>query len=190
MSQYRVRSTGEVKNQGEIRRDNPNVSLPRVWNDNVNEALGIDPVLIAPSPELSGDYKVAVRNGVEQDANGNWVYAWTEQDMFQDYTDEDGNTVTAQDQIDEYEARQLANKREKMVVTMRQARLALSQAGKLSMVDDAIAVMDEPDKTAVSIEWEYGSTVERVSPWIDAMATALDMTGAEMDALFDDAKEL
>ena len=58
MSEYRVRSTGEVKNQGQIRRDNPNVSLPRVWNDNVNEALGIDPVLIAPSPELSGDYKI------------------------------------------------------------------------------------------------------------------------------------
>ena len=100
MSEYRVRSTGEVKSQGQIRKDNPNVSLPKVWNENVNEALGIDPVLIAPSPELSGDYKVAVRNGVEQDANGNWVYAWTERDMFQEYTDDDDNVVTVQDQID------------------------------------------------------------------------------------------
>ena len=50
--------------------------------------------------------------------------------------------------------------------------------------------MEEPDKTAVSIEWEYGSTVERVSPWIDAMATALDMTDVEMDELFEGAKEL
>jgi len=77
-----------------------------------------------------------------------------------------------------------------MVVTMRQARLALSQVGKLTMVNDAIAVMDEPDKTAVSIEWEYGSTVERVSPWIDAMATALGMTGVEMDELFELAATL
>jgi hypothetical protein len=110
--------------------------------------------------------------------------------MFQDYEDENGNTVTAQSQIDEYEARKLADKRDNMVVTMRQARLALSQAGKLTMVNDAIAVMDEPDKTAVSIEWEYGSTVERVSPWIDAMATALGMTGVEMDELFESAQEL
>jgi len=190
MSEYRVRSTGEVKSQGQIRKDNPNVSLPKVWNENVNEALGIDPVLIAPSPELSGDYKVAVRNGVEQDANSNWVQAWQVVDMFQDYEDDDGNTVTAQSQIDDYEARQLADKREGLVVTMRQARLALSQAGKLTMVNDAIAVMDEPDKTTVSIEWEYGSTVERVSPWIDAMATALDMTGVEMDELFESAQEL
>ena len=190
MSNYRVRSTGEVKSQGQIRKDNPNVSLPKVWNENVNEALGIDPVLIAPSPEPSGDYKSVVRNGVEQDANGNWVYAWAEQDMFQDYEDDDGNTVTAQSQIDDYETRKLADKREGLVVTMRQARLALSQAGKLTMVNEAIAVMDEPDKTTVSIEWEYGSTVERVSPWIDAMATALGMTGVEMDELFELAATL
>ena len=198
MSNYRVRSTGEVKSQGQIRKDNPNVSLPKVWNENVNEALGIDPVLESPRPEPSADYKSVVSSGVEQDANGNWVYAWTEVDMFIEYeqevTDEEGVTttsiITVQQQIDDYEAQKLASKRDNMVVTMRQARLALSQAGKLTMVNDAIAVMDEPDKTAVSIEWEYGSTVERVSPWIDAMATALGMTGVEMDELFELAETL
>ena len=100
MSEYRIRSTGEVKTQGQIRSDHPNVSLPKVWGANVHEALGIDPVLASPPPEPSGDYKVVVRNGVEQDANGNWVYAWTENDMFQEYTDDDDNVVTVQDQID------------------------------------------------------------------------------------------
>jgi len=99
----------------------PSVSLPKVWNANVNETLGIDPVIASPKPDPSGDYKVVVRNGVEQDANGNWVWAWTENDMFQEYSyeryvDVDGNevpsedndsyqstetiTVTVQDQID------------------------------------------------------------------------------------------
>jgi len=104
MSEYRIRSTGEVKTQGQIRSMHPNVSLPKVWNSNVNETLGIDPVLASPKPDPSGDYKVVVRNGVEQDANGNWVWAWTENDMFQEYTetDEDGveTTVTVQAQID------------------------------------------------------------------------------------------
>ena len=100
MSEYRIRSTGEVKTQGQIRSMHPNVSLPKVWNANVNETLGIDPVLASPKPEPSGDYKVVVRNGVEQDANGNWVHAWTENDMFQEYTDDDDNVVTVQDQID------------------------------------------------------------------------------------------
>ena len=100
MSEYRIRSTGEVKTQGQIRSMHPNVSLPKVWNANVNDTLGIDPVLASPKPEPSGDYKVVVRNGVEQDANGNWVHAWTENDMFQEYTDDDDNVVTVQDQID------------------------------------------------------------------------------------------
>jgi hypothetical protein len=100
MSEYRVRSTGEVKTQGQIRSDNPNVSLPKVWNDNVNESLGIDPVLITPQPAPSADFKVVVRNGVEQDAKGNWVQAWTEREMFIEYDDEEGNTVTVQAQKD------------------------------------------------------------------------------------------
>ena len=104
MSEYRIRSTGEVKTQGQIRSMHPNVSLPKVWNANVNETLGIDPVLASPKPDPSGDYKVVVRNGVEQDANGNWVWAWTENDMFQEYTETDENgvetTVTVQAQID------------------------------------------------------------------------------------------
>lgn len=100
MSEYRIRSTGEVKTQGQIRSDNPNVSLPKVWNDNVNESLGIDPVLIAPAPAPSADFKVVVRNGVTQDANGNWVQAWIEREMFTEYTDDEGNTVTVQAQKD------------------------------------------------------------------------------------------
>ena len=100
MSEYRIRSTGEVKTPGQIRSDNPNVSLPKVWNDNVNESLGIDPVLITPQPAPSADFKVVVRNGVEQDAKGNWVQAWTEREMFTEYTDDDGNTVTVQAQKD------------------------------------------------------------------------------------------
>jgi hypothetical protein len=198
MSEYRIRSTGEVKSQGQIRKDNPNVSLPKVWNANVNETLGIDPVLASPKPEPSGDYKVVVRNGVEQDANSNWVYAWVERDMFSEYTEEvtdendvtTTNVVTVQAQIDAYEANKLAKKREGLVVTMRQARLALAQENKLQLVEDAIALIPDPDKTAISIEWEYASTVERVSPWIDTMASALGMTGEEMDALFELAATL
>jgi len=100
MSVYRIRSTGEVKTQGQIRSMHKNVSLPKVWGENVHESLGIDPVTPTVQPDPSGDYKVVVRNGVEQDANGNWVWAWTENDMFQEYTDDEGTVVTVQDQID------------------------------------------------------------------------------------------
>ena len=82
--EFRVRSSGELKNQGEIRKLNPNVSLPKVWNENVYEALGIDPVLETPQPEPSAAYKSVVRDGAEQDDNDNWVQKWAERDMFAD----------------------------------------------------------------------------------------------------------
>ena len=104
MSEYRVRATGEIKSQGQVRLDNKNMSLPRVWTANVCDALGVDPVLAAPAPEPSAAYKSVVRNGAVQDGKGNCVYAWTEKEMFTEYTETDdkGNetTVTVQAQKD------------------------------------------------------------------------------------------
>tara|TARA_R110002020_G_scaffold56665_2_gene156597 strand:- start:741 stop:1220 length:480 start_codon:yes stop_codon:yes gene_type:complete len=82
--EFRVRSSGELKTQGEIRKLNPNVSLPKVWNSNVYDALGIDPVLETPKPTPSAAYKSVVRDGAEQDSKDNWVQKWAEQDMFAD----------------------------------------------------------------------------------------------------------
>ena len=100
MSEYRIKSTGEVKTRAQIISMHSNVSMPRIWNTKVHESLGIDPVSYSPKPDASGDYKIVVRNGVEQDGDGNWSHAWTEEDMFQEYTDGGGNVVTVQDQID------------------------------------------------------------------------------------------
>ncbi len=69
MTEYRDRTTGELKSQGELRRDNPNMSLPKVWNEFTFDALNVDPVLRAPKPtEGIGAYQTVRRNGVTQDA--------------------------------------------------------------------------------------------------------------------------
>ena len=102
--EFRVRSSGELKSQGEIRKLNPNVSLPKVWDSNVYDTLGIDPVFETPKPDTTGDYKVVVRDGAEQDANNNWVQAWVERDMFSD-TEEDGVTTTKAEHEAAYQAR-------------------------------------------------------------------------------------
>lgn len=104
MSEYRVRSTGDIKSQGQLRQEHSNVSLPKVWGANVHESLGIDPVLAAPAPAPSGAYKSVVRNGVVQDSNGNWVHAWTERDMFTEYTDGEGVVQTVSAQQTAYQA--------------------------------------------------------------------------------------
>jgi hypothetical protein len=119
--EYRIQSTGEVKTQGEVRRMHSNTSLPRVWDANVCTELGIDPVLAAPKPEVTG-YTQAIRNGATQDANGNWVQAWSVVDMFADTT-EDGVTTTKAEHEAAYQA-DLDAKAASSVRSTRDAKLA------------------------------------------------------------------
>lgn len=75
-------------------------------------------------------------------------------------------------------------------VTMRQARLALLQAGKLSAVNAAIAGMSGAQGEAAKIEWEFSNEVQRAQPLIAALAPVLGMTPAQIDQLFITAARL
>ena len=75
-------------------------------------------------------------------------------------------------------------------VTMRQARLALHAAGKLTAVNAAIAALPDPPKTAALIEWEYSSTVRRDSQFVAMLGPALGLDSAALDALFVAASKL
>lgn len=82
MAEFRIRSTGEVVSQGEIRRRNSNTSFPAVWNQSVFDFLGIDPVFASPQPSNTDPLKFIRQNGVVEDANGNWVENWEVVDLF------------------------------------------------------------------------------------------------------------
>ena len=94
---YRIRESGAVKTQGEIRRLHPSTSFPRVWNTDTCDYIGIDPVLNAPKPEVTNLQQV-LADGVEQDALSNWVDKWRVADKFSDYTDEENVLHTKAEQ--------------------------------------------------------------------------------------------
>jgi len=98
MGEYRHIESGLVQSQGEWRAANPNISMPRTWNQNVLDALNIEAVLEAPKPD-AGPYQYVARNGVVQDAKGNWVTAWEVREMFS--TDEDGTKAEKEAARDE-----------------------------------------------------------------------------------------
>ena len=102
MGEYRHTKTGEVKTQGEWRGLNKNVSMPRTWNVNVLEALSLEAILASPAATIS-QYQISVRDGVEQDAKGNWVEKYVAQDMFADTT-VDGVTTTKSAHESTYQA--------------------------------------------------------------------------------------
>ena len=107
MSEYRNRTTGAVKTQGQWRQEFANMSLPRVWKAATLDALDLDPVLRSPAATV-GDYQVSVRDGVEQNANGDWVEKYVARDMFEDTT-EDGVTTTKAEHEAAYQATLDAN---------------------------------------------------------------------------------
>lgn len=76
------------------------------------------------------------------------------------------------------------------VVTMRQARLALLQAGKLNDVDAAINALASPQKEEAQISWEYSTEVRRDSDLVKQLAPGLGLDDDALDALFIQAATL
>jgi len=143
MGDYRHRTTGEVKSQGEWRRHHANTSFPRVWTQATLDSLMLDPVFPTPQPD-AGQYQTAVRDGVEQDPKGNWVERWTIRDMFADYTDDEGVTHTKAEQEQAYQASLDATA----------AASVRAQRDKLLAVCDWIVIMHTERGTNIPAEWE------------------------------------
>ena len=70
------------------------------------------------------------------------------------------------------------------VVTMRQARLAMLDAGILTSVSDALSAMTGPAGEAARIEWEYAAELKRDHPLVASLSAALGLTSAQLDGLF------
>lgn len=73
------------------------------------------------------------------------------------------------------------------VVTMRQARLALLQAGLLATVEQAIT---NGTDESMKIEWEYATEVRRNWDSLVVLMESLGATSAELDSLFKSASTL
>ena len=77
-----------------------------------------------------------------------------------------------------------------LVVTMRQARLALLSLNKLADVDAAIDALPEPQKSAAKIEWEYSQEVHRNKEFVQLLAPAIGLSESDLDNLFVEASKL
>ena len=186
MSNYRVRETGEVHTQGEIRRMNPNVSLPRVWKKATCDGLGVDPISEGDRPE-AGEYEVVVADAVTQ-VNGNWTQTYKTAPMFTATPD-----ATVDQQIAEYEASQLAQKRQRLSVSNENLRLQLDQMGVYGVMSAAVATLDAKaeyegvDVTPYAIHWGYATTINRLDEWVTEVARAANVTDEQLDELFEAA---
>jgi len=76
-------------------------------------------------------------------------------------------------------------------VSMRQARLALLQAGLLDQVDAAIAAIEDPTaRREAEITWNYSTEVDRDDLLVAQLAATFGLTPTQVDDLFRQAATL
>ncbi len=173
---YRKRSDGSLVSKSQLKAENANTSLPKVWTSATLDFLGVDPVLASPKPEV-GDYEVAVAAPPVQ-SEGNWVEAWRVQPMFMATED-----ATVDEQIAAYEAQKLQKKREGLSATNENLRLALNNAGVYQTLTASKALIENPE---LDIRFQFAVTINRLDEWFIEATDGL-MTDAQLDDLFEAA---
>lgn len=110
--------------------------------------------------------------------------SWTETDT------QKIEVVTVRDKTALEIEQALNAKRGGKVITMRQARLYLNEENLLATVEQTIASLPEEQKSVVEIEWQHGSTVERLSSTVELLKGLLGWTEDQVDQMFDTAELL
>jgi hypothetical protein len=141
---YRIKSSGEIKSQGEVRKMFPNVSLPRLWDEGVLNYLGVDPVFESPTPTTTR-YQIAHKNGVEF-KNNKWMWKWT---IGPTFTDNEEATAAEQQaayvqRIDDEQATRIRADRDKRLADTDWTQLADATVDQTAWATYRQALRDVP----------------------------------------------
>lgn len=79
MAEYRIRESGAVVTESELRAMHPNTSFPYILTEELVNDLGADVVFEGPQPTAT-KYQVVYRDGVEQ-IEGKWYTKYSVADM-------------------------------------------------------------------------------------------------------------
>ena len=79
MAEYRIRETGAVVTESELRAMHPNTSFPYVLTEELVNDLGADVVFEGPQPTAT-KYQVVYRDGVEE-MEGKWYTKYSVAEM-------------------------------------------------------------------------------------------------------------
>ena len=139
---YRVRQDGSLKTQGEVRSMYPNTSFPKTWTPELVEELGLDVVFESPTPTTTR-YQTAFKDGVEQDAQGRWLWKWTISDM-------DAEAIAAKDAA---QAEAVRNQRDADLKASDWTQVADAPVDKAAWATYRQALRDLPN--AAGFPWDH-----------------------------------
>ncbi|MCM2503070.1 hypothetical protein NDN16_05185 [Aureimonas altamirensis] len=112
--------------------------------------------------------------------DGEWFIGSEEEIVEGDYYDPEANETYTPEVVVEPTT----------VVTMRQAKIALSRRDLLAEANDAIAALPGQQGEEARIEWEYATQLERSHPLVAALGQQLELTEDDIDTLFIEASQI
>lgn len=153
----------QITTNGPVTWDENNYcSAAALVKDGKAEQFSVVELYATEPPEIDTETQTVYRDGCEL-IDGKWQYKWTVRELTAEELEADRKSKVPQ------------------VVTIRQARLALLQAGLLDDIDAAIAASED---RALQIEWEFVTEFRRDWPALIAMQPALGLTDQQIDDLF------
>ena len=152
---------------GDLMADHPSTSFALPLNPSDLADFGVHAVAEVPAPEAT--IEQTVTEAAPWLVDGVWTQSWAVTDAAPELVAERRRALVPR------------------AVSMRQARLALKDAGKLAAVDAAIDALPEPQRSEARIEWEYSTEVQRLNGFVAALGPALGLSSEQIDALFIDA---
>lgn len=161
MSEFRLKSTGEIVSREQLRQKHWNVSLPAVWNSSTLEFLGVDVIFETPQPSNTYPLKSVIRDGVVKDSKGNWVQNWVVRDIFQDITNQDGTITTKAQQEQEFLSKRTSD----------QWKVIRTQRDQLLKESDWVTIRSVDTGQPVSQEWSaYRQALRDITTQTDPFA--------------------
>ena len=179
MKYYLENTTNKVVTERHIVDMNKDKIIPLPLSDDSLLYLDYSRITYTEPPAVT-DLQKSVIDNVSSVGGINYL-TWAIIDKFQDILNDNGDIVSTKIK---QEADYLQTKFKAtvpVVITMRQARLALLSANLLTTVNTAIASGTDE---ALKIEWEYSTECKRDWQSLITMATALGMTDLQLDELF------
>lgn len=129
-----------VITEAELRDRHKNVSLPQKWTSETLAFMGVATITKTMPPTPGENEKVVSANPVLQDGVAREV--WHVVPIFSEYTDEDGNVVTVQAQVDAKNTADLADKA-LGARKDRDALLAETDGVAIGALETGVALSDE-----------------------------------------------
>ena len=139
MATYVNITTQEVKTKEDWIKFFSNVSLPKYWTKEVLDKLNLAPLIQSKAPTASAS-TYYIKDGVTRDLAGLWVTKWKEIPKYEEYTTEEGVTVTVAEQLAEAEAERIAHFMENIQQDLTQkVKERLDTFAQTKMYDDILS---------------------------------------------------